>query len=72
MAGQEMGRGPKLRPWEVKRLTLSEVVLYLRDDHARDPSGAPCATTAEVEEYIRRVRSLSPRERLELAREGRL
>lgn len=57
-------------PREVDELTLAEVSLALDadDDEARPIGGGRQLATHEVEEYARRWRSMTPRERIAHAR----
>ena len=58
-----------LRPWELERLTLPEMMLYLeKPDQAPPGGGQAVASQDELIAYARWWRSLTPRQRLEQAR----
>lgn len=70
-----MHGGMKLRPWEIQRLTLAEIVLALDEDteKPRRPSGSvDLSDPGTREEYAAWVRSLTPTERIQAMRDGRL
>lgn len=59
-------------PWEIQRLTEPEMLAALDDDLSkrRPPSyGTALMTDADVQAYLERMRSMTPRERLQAARE---
>jgi hypothetical protein len=56
-----------LRPWELGRLTLSEITLYLEDGSPKPDQGKP-VTHADAAAWVQWWRGLSPLEKLEHAR----
>jgi hypothetical protein len=61
------------KPWELDRLTLSEISLLLQDrSKPRPPHGARSMTTQEMQEEQARHRNMTLLERLHEAKEGRL
>ncbi len=72
---RELMRGeasPRLRPWEIWRLTLPEITLMLTDNVVRSFSGGTPMTDAEIQDYAKWYMSLSNRDRLEAAKRGEL
>lgn len=61
----------RLRPWELRRLTLPELARALDepDGKRKPPSGAKEMSATDVIEYAARYRAMTPRQRLELAKE---
>ena len=62
------------RPWEILRMTIPEVVLAIDDDveRVRIPGGGVPMDKGQIREHAMKLRALTPRERMELMREGRL
>jgi hypothetical protein len=63
--------GPGLRPWEIRRLTIPEVMGYLEDPGTgpRPPeNGEPIYSYKDHLEYIARRRAMPILERLQEAR----
>ncbi len=60
----------KLRPQEIRALTLPELLLVLDDDleKPRPPGGAPVMSHEEVIQRAERWRALSPAQKLQEAR----
>lgn len=58
---------PRLRPWEIERLTVPELALALDQDidSRRTPSGGAPKSHEEVLAYAAWWRGLTPRERIE-------
>lgn len=58
----------------VRACTPAEMAFYLDDDltKVRPPEGCVQMTPEEREAYLRRLRSMTPRERLEAAKRGEL
>lgn len=59
-----------LRPWEIRRMTLQEVALALEEPtpgKKRPPNGAPDLGPYGVIEHVRRLRAMTPAERLDAA-----
>lgn len=64
-----------LRPWEIRRLTLPEVVEYLEDTEDQKtfaPENSRAGPQGDSRKYAEWVRGLKPDELLELALEGSL
>ena len=69
-----MHGGMKLRPWEIDRLTLEDVALAM-DEDLEKPRASRFSTMGQFPSaaaYVIWIRSLTPRQRLELARDGRV
>ena len=63
----------RLRPWEIERLTIPEVALALDEDVSkpRAPGGGMPMSYPDKLAWIAQLRAMTPRERLEMARENR-
>lgn len=59
----------RLRPWEIRRMTLTEIALARMDP---SKAGGRDMSWEEIEEYVAWRRGLTIDETIELAREGRL
>ena len=62
----------RLRPHEILALTMSEIALLFAPDEPLSRSGGHNMTDQEIDTYCQWYWSLTPRQKLELAREGRL
>ena len=66
-----MHGGMKLRPWEIRRMTLQEIAWAMDEDldHKRPPAGGITFTSyAEKLAWVERRRRMTIRERLQEAR----
>ena len=61
----------RLRPWEIRRLTLAEVVLALEDnlEDTKPANATPFLSEAEMRAWAEWRRSMTPADRLAEARE---
>lgn len=64
----------RLRPWEIRQMTLPEILLALDDDtsknHSREAaSGTVFKRPAETQAYAKWYRSLTLADRIKMARE---
>lgn len=61
------------KPWELDRLTLSEICVCLEDGSKPKPAGrAVPMGVNEVQDYVKWYQSLGIWEKLDLARKGKL
>ena len=71
---RKLMHGPlAMRPWEIERLTLTELSLALGDDMekpATSPGAIQFKSATDREEYVAWLQGLSVEERLQMAREG--
>lgn len=70
-----MNGDARLRPWEIRQLTMPEIALLLDEhgDKPTPPAGArPILSHKEHVERIKRLHAMSPMERLEMARNERV
>lgn len=61
----------KLRPWEIRQMTLAEIADALdepQEGQRRQPAGAVAMDPYEILEYAKRRRAMTPRQKLEQSR----
>ena len=64
--------GPHMMPQDVLRLTISEIAFYVRPVAERTPSGGRAMSDVEIHQYCEWYTHLTPKQKLQAAREGRL
>lgn len=70
--GDHYWPGPRLKPWEIGKVTVPEAAALVLSPGARTRSGQPAMSDAMIDAYISLYQSLTPAEKVERAKAGTL
>jgi hypothetical protein len=62
--------GPRLKPWEIRQMTMAEIAWTLEEPGPGTPCGRRPMSDSQIAAYTQWLRSLSPLELLEASQQG--
>ena len=72
MVGEGEWGGPKLRPWEVRKLTLTEIALMVSPAEKKTSGGGRNMSDAEIAMEVAWYKSLTVQEKIAYGKAGML